>query len=107
MTFHSIKNRIQQLFHSLLFWIQVCAAGIWIIVIQNFVGRDETAKCVYVVGGTLDANVSGSVEVDNTVDVNVDNTVDVNVSAINGHTNAFYGPNNDGTYDAIHVYTGR
>lgn len=92
-------NKLKQLFHSQLFWIQVCAVGIWLLVIQNYFGSEDTAQRVYVVGGDIDANVSGR--------VGVVNTVDVNVAAVNGHSNAFYGPNKDGTYDAIHVYTGR
>jgi hypothetical protein len=64
-----------------LFWLQVCAIGIWLLVIQNYFGREEGAQSVYVVGGNIDADVngsvdvSGSVDVDNTVSVEVENTV--------------------------------
>lgn len=78
-----IKEKTIKLFHSQLFWIQVCAVGIWLLVIQNYFGSEDTAQRVYVVGGDIDANVSGyvdanvsgSVEVDNTVSVEVENTV--------------------------------
>lgn len=84
MKFKAIKNKTQQLFHSRLFWIQVCAVGIWLLVFQNYFGSEDTAQRVYVVGGNIDANVSGSVDVDNTVDVvgtvDVDNTVPVRVT---------------------------
>lgn len=83
MKFKAIKNKIQKLFRSQLFWIQVCAVGIWLLVIQNYFGSEDTAQRVYVVGGNIDANVSGyvdanvsgSVDVDNTVPVRVTNTV--------------------------------
>ena len=99
MKFSNIKKKLSQLFNSQLFWIQVCAIGIWVLVIQNYFGREDGAQSVYVVGGNVDANVRGAVD--------VDNTVDINVEAVNGYRNAFYGPSNDGSYDAIHVYTGK
>jgi hypothetical protein len=77
-------------------------AGIWLLVLQNagiipkYIEKEER---VYVSGGSIDADVSGR--------VSVDNTVDINIEAINGYSNAFYGPSKDGSYDAIHVYTGR
>lgn len=78
-----IKDKLSELFRSQLFWIQVCAVGIWMLVIQNYFGDEDTAQRVYVVGGDIDANVSGyvdanvsgSVDVDNTVSVEVENTV--------------------------------
>lgn len=83
MKFVYIKDKLSALFHSQLFWIQVCAVGIWLLVIQNYFGGEDTAQRVYVVGGNIDANVRGSVDVDNTVDVvgtvDVDNTVPVRV----------------------------
>jgi hypothetical protein len=85
-------------------------AGIWLLVLQNagiIPKLVETEQRVYVQGGSIDAEVTGSVTVDNTVDVTVDNTVDINIEAVNGYSNAFYGPSKDGTYDAIHVYTGK
>ena len=93
MKFVYIKDKLSALFHSQLFWIQVCAVGIWLLVIQNYFGGKDTAQRVYVVGGNIDANLNS--------------TVDVNIEAVNGYRNAFYGPNDDGSYDAIHVYTGR
>lgn len=83
MNFIKIKGNATKLFNSQLFWIQVCAVGIWLLVIQNFFGGEDTAQRVYVVGGNIDAevsgyvdaNVSGSVDVDNTVSVEVENTV--------------------------------
>lgn len=83
MKFQNIKEKLSQLFHYQLFWIQVCAVGIWLLVIQNYFGGEDTAQRVYVVGGNIDAdvtgsvdaNVSGSVDVDNTVSVEVENTV--------------------------------
>ena len=76
----------------------VIAAGIWMIVLQNFNVFDNRQD-VYVRGGYIDADVSGS--------VSVDNEVDINISSVNGHGNAFYGPSANGNYDAIHVYDGR
>jgi hypothetical protein len=93
MKLTNIKRKLSQLFNSQLFWLQVCAIGIWLLVIQNYFGREEGAQSVYVVGGNIDADVN--------------NTVDVNVEAVNGYRNAFYGPSADGSYDAIHVYTGK
>ena len=63
---------ISKLFNSKLFWLQVCAVGIWIMVIQGFIHEDSGAQKVYVVGGNLDAQVSGS--------------VDVNLEEVIGHT---------------------
>jgi hypothetical protein len=84
MKLTNIKRKLSQLFNSQLFWLQVCAMGIWLLVIQNYFGREEGAQSVYVTGGSID----------------------VNVEAVNGYRNAFYGPSADGSYDAIHVYTG-
>lgn len=83
MNISRIKENATKLFRSQLFWIQVCAIGIWLLVIQNYFGGEDTAQRVYVVGGSIDANVSGyvdanvsgSVDVDNTVSVEVENTV--------------------------------
>ena len=57
--------------------------GVWVMVLQNagiipkVVGTENGTQTVYVTGGNIDADVSGS--------VNVDNTVDVNIHEINGH----------------------
>lgn len=84
MNFIKIKGNATKLFNSQLFWIQVCAVGIWLLVIQNFFGGEDTAQRVYVVGGNINADVRGSVDVDNTVEVvgsvDVDNTVPVRVT---------------------------
>ena len=86
MNISKIKENANNLFHSQLFWIQVCAIGIWLLVIQNYFGGEDTAQRVYVVGGNIDADVRGSVDVDNTVEVvgsvDVDNTVPVRVTNI-------------------------
>lgn len=99
MNFIKIKGNATKLFNAKLFWIQVCAVGIWLLVIQNFFGGEDTAQRVYVVGGNIKSEVRGRVD--------IDNTVDINIESVNGYRNAFYGPSNDGSYDAIHVYTGR
>lgn len=83
MKLRNLKLKLQKLLHSQLFWLQVCAVGIWLLVIQNYFGGENSAQRVYVVGGNIDAdvsgyvdaNVSGSVDVDNTVSVEVENTV--------------------------------
>lgn len=79
MKFQNIKEKLSQLFHSQLFWIQVCAVGIWLLVIQNYFGGEDTAQRVYVVGGNIDADVTGSVDANVTGSVDVDNTVSVEV----------------------------
>lgn len=99
MNISKIRENANNLLHTQLFWIQACALGIWLLVIQNFFVGEDTAQLVYVVGGNISADVNGSVD--------VCNTVDINIESVNGHRNAFYGPNYDGSYDAIHVYTGR
>lgn len=83
MKLTNIKEKIDSLYRSQLFWIQVFAVGIWLLVLQNFFGGEDTAQRVYVVGGNIDADVTGyvdatvtgNVEVDNTVSVEVENTV--------------------------------
>ena len=70
--------------------------GIWILVLQN-AGIIPTKQNVYVKGGYIDADVSGSVSVDNQVDVNLD--------AINGKSNAFYDFGGDKNYVRIPVMT--
>lgn len=83
MNIRITKKNASKLFNSQLFWIQVCAIGIWLLVIQNYFGGEDTAQRVYVVGGNIDADVRGSVDVDNIVEVvgsvDVDNTVPVRV----------------------------
>lgn len=82
------------------FWIVLGVVGIWVIVLQNFgvfSSNDEGCQSVFVEGGRID--------VDEVNEIN--STVDVNIESINGYRNAFYGPSQNGSYDAIHVYTGR
>ena len=74
----------------------VIAAGIWMIVLQNF-NIFDNRQDVYVKGGYIDADVRGSVDVDNTVDVNLD--------SINGRGNAFYDFGENGEYVRIPVMT--
>lgn len=75
MKLSNIKEKLTKLYNSQLFWLQVCAIGVWLLVIQNYFGREDGAQCVYVVGGSVDATVRGSVDVDNTVSVEVENIV--------------------------------
>lgn len=77
MKLRILKQKFQKLLHSQLFWLQVCAVGIWLLVIQNYFGSENSAQRVYVVGGNIDADVSGYVDanVSNTVSVEVENTV--------------------------------
>ncbi|WP_405383760.1 hypothetical protein [Maribacter sp. LLG6340-A2] len=60
----------------------VIGIGIWAIVLQN-AGIIPTKQNVYVKGGYVDAEVTGSVDVSGSVDV--DNTVDINIHEINGY----------------------
>ncbi len=75
MRLSNLKQELVYLYNSKLFWLQVCAIGIWMLVIQNYFGREEGALKVYVVDGNIDADVDGSVEVVNTVPVEVENIV--------------------------------
>ncbi|MBP5304053.1 MAG: hypothetical protein J6Z00_04120 [Clostridia bacterium] len=79
---------IKRFFSNTQAWIVIIGIGVWIIVMQNFslissVGFERVQK-VRVVGGYIDADVSGSVDVDNTVDVNVEGgKLDVSGSYVN------------------------
>lgn len=66
-------------------WLIIGSIGIWILVFQNFGVFGEKSQLVYVTGGDIDADVSGS--------VSIDNTVDVNLYKINGYRNCFYNDN--------------
>jgi len=77
----------------------IMTIGIWAVVLQN-AGIIPTKQNVYVKGGYIDADVSGSVDIDNTVDVN--GYIDVNIEAINGKSNAFY-QDRDGDYILLPV----
>lgn len=65
--------------------LSVIAAGIWMIVLQNFNVFDNRQD-VYVRGGYIDADVSGSVSVDNTVDVNLDEVLGYPVGCRRSYT---------------------
>lgn len=94
----SLRYKATQLITSQLFWIQVCAVGIWVMVIQGFIHEDSGAQKVYVVGGSIDADVSGSVSVDNTVDVNLEEVIGHTVGCHTSYTK-------DGReYQAIDVF---
>ena len=77
---------ISKLFNSKLFWLQVCAVGRCIMVIQGFIHEDSGAQKVYVVGGNLDAQVLGSVDVTNTVDVNLEEVIGHTVGCHRSYT---------------------
>lgn len=75
--------------------LAIIAIGVIILVIQGF--SDKT-KDVYVNGGRIDADVSGSVNVRNTVDVNVDQVMGYQIGSHKSYTI-------DGKdYHAIDVY---
>jgi hypothetical protein len=69
------------------------AVGIWVIVLQNagiiprLVGVKNGIQTVYVKGGYIDADVSGTVDVDNVKrTVNINGDVDVNLERVLGRT---------------------
>jgi len=83
----------------------IIGVGIWAIVLQN-AGIIPTKQNVYVKGGYINADVSGSVDVDNTVDVN--GYLDVNIDAINGYSKFYdHSYKHPGEYFRIPVYTGQ
>ncbi|MBR5982960.1 MAG: hypothetical protein IK025_04460 [Bacteroidales bacterium] len=59
--------------------LAIIAGCLIILVIKRF---DEKEQRVYVSGGNVNAEVTGSVD--------VDNTVDINIEEINGHSDVFY-----------------
>ena len=63
----------------------VIAVGIWTSVLQNTGIIPSAGKQVYVLGGDIDANVSGAVDVRNTVDVDVQNQVSVDIERVLGY----------------------
>jgi hypothetical protein len=83
---------------NILFIILI--VGVWALVLQN-AGIIPTKQNVYVKGGFIDADVSGSVDIDNTVDVSGE--VDVNIEAINGHRNVFFNNPSRGEKDKYYV----
>jgi len=79
----------------------IIALGIWALVLQN-AGIIPTAQYVNV-ANTVDANVlGGNIEANVSGSVNVDNTVDINVEQINGSSAVFY-RDTDGQYNLIGV----
>lgn len=74
------NNFFVKFYHNTHLWIVLICIGVWILVFQNI--GTKGAKDVYVVGGEVEADVSGN--------VSVDNTVDVNLYEINGYRNCFY-----------------
>ncbi|MBC8489591.1 MAG: hypothetical protein H8D45_26535 [Bacteroidetes bacterium] len=71
----------------------IIAAGIWMIVLQNFNVFDNKQD-VYVRGGYIDiaggyVSVSGSVSVDNTVDVNIDEVLGRPAAAYRAYTDKY------------------
>ena len=77
--FLQVWSLLQKAYSSRQVWIVFATIGIWMIVLQNFgvFSRSSGAQDVYVVGGSLDADVNGSVEIDGGY-VSVDGTVDIN-----------------------------
>lgn len=63
----------------------VIAVGIWTSVLQNTGIIPSAGKQVYVLGGDIDANVSGAVDVRNIVDVDVQNQVSVDIERVLGY----------------------
>ena len=90
-----MENKSKNL--SLKAILVIIGIGIWAIVLQN-AGIIPTKQNVYVKGGYIDADVSGSVDVDNTVrvrgDVDVDNTVSVSIDEVLGEDDKKYYYNN-------------
>lgn len=75
-----MKKYLEEIKVGLLVVIAVC--GI-ILVIQGF---SEKIQDVYVNGGRVDADVSGSVYVGNTVDVNVDRVMGYQIGSHKSYT---------------------
>ena len=61
------------------------AIGIWTNVLQNAGIIPSAGKQVYVLGGNIDAEVSGAVDVRNTVGVDVQNQVSVDIERVLGY----------------------
>ena len=83
-------NFIKKIYRNTHLWIVLTCIGVWVLVFINLFGNKGTTD-VYVVGGEVDAEVSGS--------VSVPNMVDVNIQGINGHTDCFYGYGKNDHYD--------
>lgn len=79
------KNLLNRRNLSIKFLLIVIAIGIWANVLQNAGIIPSAGKQVYVVGGDIDANVSGAVDISNTVDVDVQNQVSVDIERVLGY----------------------
>lgn len=68
--------------------------GVWVIVLQNagvipkLVGSKNGIQTVYVTGGSIDADINGTVNVSGSV--SIDNEVDVDIKKVNGWNAANY-----------------
>lgn len=80
-----LKNLLKGRNLSIKVLLIVIAVGIWANVLQNAGIIPSAGKQVYVVGGDIDANVSGAVDVRNTVDVDVQNQVSVDIERVLGY----------------------
>ena len=79
------KNLLKGKNLSIKALLVVIAVGIWASVLQNAGIIPSAGKQVYVVGGDIDANVSGAVYIRNTVDVDVQNQVSVDIERVLGY----------------------
>ena len=79
------KNLLKGKNLSIKALLVVIAVGIWASVLQNAGIIPSAGKQVYVVGGDIDANVSGAVDIRNTVDVDVQNQVSVDIERVLGY----------------------
>jgi len=68
--------------------LSLIATGIWMIVLQNF-NVFENRQDVYVRGGYINAEVSGSVSVGNTVDINIDEILGSSAAAYSAYTDKY------------------
>ena len=83
-----MKNKILSFVKTTQFWVIICAIGIWAQFLHTLLSSEGGVQTVYVTGGTIDTDISSTVEVEGSV--SIDNRVDVNLSAINGYRNCFY-----------------
>jgi hypothetical protein len=80
--------------------------GVWIIVLQNarIIPSIPQKQYVYVKGGNIDADVSGTVDIDDVRGtVNVSGDVDVDIMHINGQRNVFFNNPSRGEKDRYYV----
>jgi hypothetical protein len=104
----NFKDKLHQISSRTL--LLIIASGIWVIVLQNagiiprFLGTKKGVQSVYVIGGNIDADVSGTVDIDDIRgSVNVNGDVDVNISRINGQRNVFFNNPGRGEKDRYYV----